>query len=86
MGKKYTLMINKIDPLTDKPDTILEAASTSMYELKMIAEREIYYKIINWVWISSIITLVPELNQNTDRTIVVGMIEKEHNTQITIIG
>ena len=86
MSKKYTLVINKIDPVTDKSSTILEAASTSMYELKLVAEREIYYKVIHWVWISNIIALVPELHQGTDRTIVVGVIEKEYNTEITIIG
>ena len=86
MDKKYTLMINKIDPVTDKCSTVLEAASTNMYDLKVMAEREIYYKIIHWVWISNIITLVPELHQGTDRTIVVGSVENESNIQITIIG
>lgn len=83
--KKYTLVINRIDPATDEHDTILEAASTSMFDLKLMAGRELYHRVINWVWISNIITLVPELDQGTDRTIVVGMIEGENNLQITII-
>lgn len=86
MSRKYTLTINKIDSVTGKVETIVEAASTEIYELKRIAEREIYYKILHWVFISRIIALVPELHQGADRIIVIGTVEKEPNTQVTIIG
>jgi len=88
--KKGTLIINEIDPNTDEVNTLFEAASVSLYDLKVMAEKWVYDNkprglVIHWVWISTIITLVPELVQNTDKSIIVGSIDKNPNLEITII-
>lgn len=86
MSTEYVLVINEIDSVTNNLKLILKTTSVDKYELKRMAEHQIYYSVINWVFISNFITLVPELHQATDRTIIVGCIENEPNIQITIIG
>jgi len=93
MNKKFTLVINRVDPITDEHSTLLEANSNNTWDLKVEAERFICAKCvirskpIHWVFIDTIIALEPQLKKGRANTIIVGsVIEEGHHMQITIIG